>query len=183
MTNRERFEKEVLVHMPAAYHLAWLLLRSRAEAEDAVQDAFLRAFRAFDQCQGLPKPWLLAIVRNVSYRRIQDRRRRDNVVSIDEVLGQDASPHASQLTSSDCTPEQSAVLNSELALLERAMQALPPVFREVLALREVEGLSYREIADVIGAPVGTVMSRLSRARDDVRSAMLRLSEEDDANAV
>ena len=183
MTNRERFEKEVLVHMPAAYNLAWLLLRSRAEAEDVVQDTFLRAFRAFDQLQGAAKPWLLAIVRNVSYRRIQDRRRRGNVVSIDEVLGEEASPHMSQLASQDCTPEQSVLLSSELALLERAMQALPPVFREVLSLREVEGLSYREIADVIGAPVGTVMSRLSRAREDVRAAMLRLSEEDDANAM
>lgn len=184
MTDRERFEQEVLVHLPAAYHLAWLLLRCRSEAEDAVQDACLRAYRACGQLKGAAaKPWLLAIVRNVSYRRIQDRRRSGNVVSIDEALGHAAAPHGKHLASAESSPEEAAVIASELALLDRALLTLPPVYREVLALREVEGLSYREIAEVIGAPVGTVMSRLSRAREDVRAAMLRLSNAGDANAL
>ena len=182
LNDRARFERDVLVHLPAAHHLARVLLRVPADAEDAVQDACLRAYRAYHQLAGdSPKPWLLAIVRNVCYRRLQDRRRFGNVVSLDEVLG--GGGHDPALTAPGHTPEQAAVHAAETAGLAAAIAGLPPVFREVIVLRELEEMSYREIADVIGAPIGTVMSRLSRAREELRQRLTRTLDEDDSHAM
>ncbi|MBS0241272.1 MAG: sigma-70 family RNA polymerase sigma factor [Proteobacteria bacterium] len=184
--DRVTFEREVLAHLPAAYNVALLLLRARMDAEDAVQDATVRAYRAFHQFKGgSPKPWLLAIVRNVCFRRLQERRRVRNVVSIDEALlgGPENSVRESALTASEPSPEQAAVSASDTTLLRRALDGLPPIFREVIVLRELEELSYGEIADVIGAPIGTVMSRLARAREQLRAAVGQLMNEDDRNAV
>jgi RNA polymerase sigma-70 factor, ECF subfamily len=182
---RSRFQQLAMAHMDAAYRLAFALLRSRADAEDAVQDAYLRAYRALHQLKGADiKPWLLTIVRNVCYRRLQERRGTSNVISLDEALvprsGVAADP---ALTSSLPSPEQAAVNASEQALLTEAIGALSPAYREVIVLRELEELSYREIADIIGAPVGTVMSRLSRARSDLRAHMTRLMDRNDSHAV
>lgn len=186
MSQQETFESKAMAHMDAAFNLALCLLRSRADAEDATHDAFLRAFRAKHQLQGEDvKPWLLTIVRNVCYRRLQDRRRLGNVVSIDEMLGSRAGTGAVEtaLSTPAPSPEQRAIAASDHDLLARALAELPPVFREVIVLREIEGLSYRAIADVIGAPVGTVMSRLSRARLQLRAALGAMMEHDDKDAM
>jgi RNA polymerase sigma-70 factor (ECF subfamily) len=186
MTDRLRFERDVLVHMPAAYNLAYLLLRARAEAEDAVQDAVVRAFRAFHQLEGqAAKPWLLAIVRNVCYRRMQERRRHGNVISLDEAMtpGSLGRSDEAALTATGPSPEQASMLNSDRSLLSKAIESLPPVFREVIVMREFEELAYQEIANVIGAPIGTVMSRLSRAREELRARVTRLMNEEDGNAL
>ncbi len=182
---RARFEQLAIVHMDAAYRLAFAILRARPDAEDAVQDAYLRAYRALHQLEGTDiKPWLLTIVRNVCYRRLQQRRGAGNVISLDEVMeSRSAVATDPGLTSHLPSPEQAAVSTSEQALLAEAIGALTPVFREVIVLRELEELSYREIADIIGAPVGTVMSRLARARADLRTRMLRLMDRDDCHAV
>lgn len=177
--DRASFERELLVHLPAAYGLAFLLLRARADAEDAVQDASIRAFRAHGQLEGEVKPWLLAIVRNVCYRRLQERRHATNVISIDEALVAPGAGDIEALRAGERSPEEAAVLTSERTMLAAALARLPPVFREVIVLREIEDLSYREIADVIGAPIGTVMSRLSRGREELRLAMTRLLDEAD----
>ena len=182
MKDRAKFERQALIHMDAAYNVARWLLQTPADAEDAVQDAYLRAYRAFDQCQGQDaKPWLLTIVRNVCYRRLQERRRGGNVISLDEALGPNLP--VADIASRAPSPEQSAIGSSDQSLLSEAIASLPPVFREVLVLREIEELSYREIADVTGAPVGTVMSRLSRARAELRTRVARLMERDDSNAL
>jgi RNA polymerase sigma-70 factor, ECF subfamily len=186
MTERAKFEAVALVHLDASYNLAFALLRRRADAEDAVQDAYLRALRAFHQLEGTDiKPWLLTIVRNVCYRRLQERRRAGNVISMDEALGPrpGASALQAELTSGQLSPEQAAISSSNQALVTEAIAALPPVFREVIVLREIEDMSYREIADVIGAPVGTVMSRLSRARTELRAILSRTIDRDDSNAL
>jgi RNA polymerase sigma factor (sigma-70 family) len=185
MTDRAAFEQTALVHMDAAYNLAFWLLRDRADADDAVQDAYLRAFRAFHQLAGASvKPWLLTIVRNVCYRRLQDRSRMGNVISFDEAIGpRPGGRGKTEFASAARSPEQEAVIASDQVLLTQAIEALAPIYREVIALREIEDLSYREIADVIGAPVGTVMSRLSRARLELRGRVAKLMELDDSDAL
>jgi RNA polymerase sigma-70 factor, ECF subfamily len=173
-----------VAHMAAAYNLAFCLLRSRADAEDAVQDAYLRAYRAYHQLQGgSVKPWLLTIIRNVCYRRLQERRRTGNVVSLDEALDNRTGSIAieAHLAAPQISPEQAAIQASDTALLAAALDKLPPAFREVIVLREIEELSYQDIADVIGAPIGTVMSRLSRARAELRTLLTRMMERNERN--
>ena len=173
----------MLVHMPAAFNLALLLLRSHADAEDALQDAVVRAWRAYHQLRDeAAKPWLLAIVRNVSFRRLHDRRRGGNVISLDEALLV-GSPNEYWMMEPQRSPEDAAVMASDRALLMRALNALPIQSREILVLREIEELSYAAIAEIIGAPAGTVMSRLSRARDSLREALRQLLKEGDSHAV
>lgn len=152
----DRFEAVILPHLDAAYTLARYLLRDEHDAQDAVQDAALRAFRHFDGYRGGdPRAWLLAIVRNCC-RRSQRRRAGRRWVSFSDL---DAPPiHAAQET------DAAAVEASNRAAVERLVAALPVEFREVLVLRELQGLSYAQISAVVGVPVGTVMSRLSRAR-------------------
>jgi RNA polymerase sigma-70 factor, ECF subfamily len=182
---RARFETLALPHLRSAYTLALHLMRSSADAEDAVQDAYMRAYRALHQLEGADiKPWLLTIVRNVCYRRLQERRRGGNVISLDEALGPRpvAAARPSDFASKDPNPEQAAISASDHAMLREAIGALPPVFREVIVLRELEELSYREIANIIGAPVGTVMSRLSRARVELRQVLTKLMNNDGSDA-
>jgi len=184
MTKRSKFETDAMAHMDAAYNLAFCLLRARADAEDAVQDGYLRAFRAYHQLQGASmKPWLLTIIRNVCYRRLQERRRAGNVVSLDEALSSrsGAASIEANLASTQISPEHAAIRSSDQTILATALDNLPPAFHEVIVLREIEELTYQEIADVIGAPVGTVMSRLSRARAELRALLTRMMERNDSN--
>lgn len=150
---RRRFEQLVLPHFDAAYNLArWL---AGSEADDVVQDAMLRAFRAFDGLRGADaRPWLLAIVRNCHYTAVSKRVRR-KIVPL---------PEGDELATDAPDPEASAIEAGEARRLNRAIQGLPDEFREALVLREMENMSYRQIAEVTGAPMGTVMSRLARAR-------------------
>ena len=153
----ERFERVVLPHLDDAYTLARYLLRDEHDAQDVVQDAVLRALRHFaGYREGDARAWLLAIVRNCCHTW----QRRHRVDRIGLSLGDEVDAVASDAAGTDAA----AIQRSERALLERAVSALPPEFREVIVLREVQDLSYREISDVVGVPIGTVMSRLARAR-------------------
>jgi RNA polymerase sigma-70 factor (ECF subfamily) len=156
---RRRFEQLVLPHLDAAYNLArWL---AASEADDVVQDAMLRAFRAFDGFRGADaRPWLLAIVRNCHYTAASRRARRKSVPL----------PEGDELATDAPSPETSAIEADEARRLNQAIQALPDEFREALVLREMENMSYRQIAEVTGAPMGTVMSRLARGRALLRES-------------
>ena len=163
----ERFEAIVLPHLDAAYTLARYLTRNDHDAEDVVQDAYLRALKYFGGFRGeeggSARAWLLAIVRNTAYT--WRRRHRTDALGtpFDEELHSDAI--------ADEHPEASLLNGAVAESLGRALDRLPPEFREVVVLRELQGLSYKEISDVAGVPVGTVMSRLSRARRRLQDAL------------
>lgn len=156
---RTRFEALVLPHLDAAHRLARWLCRSPVDADDVVQEAFVRAYRGFD---GLRSPdaraWLLAIVRNCHLSALADRRRRayEPLSEEHEALPEHATPLPD--------PERSSIERDERRLLAQLIATLPEEQREVLLLREMEDMSYREIAAVAQVPIGTVMSRLARAR-------------------
>ena len=158
------FECDVLPHLDAAYNLARWLLRSEQDTQDAVQEAVLRALRFFAGLRSRnARPWLMRIVRNICYTRLQDTRRLQDVVEFDEDL---------ILPDWHAPNPESAVLQEESgALVRKAMTELPTNLREVLILRELEGMSYREIAEITGVPIGTVMSSLSRARGRLRQRL------------
>jgi len=169
------FEQLAIPHMDAAFTLAHWLVRSRPDAEDIVQDAYLRAYRGYDGFAGDNiKPWLLAIVRNVAYRRLSDRTRASNVIAFDDAFRTDpgGEPGEARIASDDPDPEQLLIRDGERACVLSALEALPPNLREVLVLRELEELSYRDIASIIAAPIGTVMSRIARGREQLREVLL-----------
>jgi len=153
----ERFAALALPHLDAAYNLARWLMRNESDACDVVQDSYLRAFRAFDGLRGeVIRPWLLAIVRNTCLTGLARSRARSGEVSyVEEEHGQ-PDRHAD--------PEFIAIRAQERPRLEAALRRWPVEFREVIVLRELQELSYGEIAQVLAVPTGTVMSRLSRAR-------------------
>jgi RNA polymerase sigma-70 factor, ECF subfamily len=170
--------------MEAAFNLAFWLVRSRADAEDIVQEAYLRAFRAFDGFRGGDmRPWLLAIVRNTAYRWLSNRRRSGTVISLEEAFAEGGGQSVDEIASDEPTAEERLIGAAERDYVLRALAELPPAFREVLVLREIEGLAYREIAEVTGVPVGTVMSRLSRGRGELRKVLTRLMGKDEPNAM
>ncbi len=166
---RARFEALVLPHLDAAYRFArWL---SAAEADDVVQEAFLRAFRAFDDLRGGDvKAWLFTIVRNCHADALRQQQRRGGVPLAGSPLPLEAA------ASGGADPESESIALDEAAALERLISALPPEHREVLLLREMEDMSYREIAAVTQVPIGTVMSRLARARAALKSQWQREAE-------
>jgi len=169
---RRRFEALMMGHLDAAYNLARWLTGNREDAQDAVQEAYLRAYRYFGGFDAaLGRPWLLAIVRNACFSLIEQRRIAGGHEAFDEGLHGGGALASAELERAMPGPEQAAVARSENARLERAIAALPPEFREVLVLRELEGLSYKDIAHVADIPMGTVMSRLSRARQMLSSAL------------
>jgi RNA polymerase sigma-70 factor (ECF subfamily) len=160
----------MLPSMPAAYRLAYAIVRNSEDAADVVQDAYLSAYDAFDQYRGGgerhgAKAWLLAIVRNTALRSLRVRARHANVIPFDPGV------HGAEAVSREPSPESIAAQRGECARVQRAMDTLPAAYREVILLREVEGLSYREIGAVIAVPAGTVMSRLHRAREQLRAAL------------
>src|SRR5262245_31206693 len=186
MRQRTAFERLALPHMAAAYNLAYWLTRNRADAEDVVQDAYVRALRAFASFRGDDiKPWLLTIVRNVAYRSLSTRLRSHNVISMHEAVAarEDDSRAWETIAAEEPSAETLLIRGQEQDLLRVALAALPPAFREVLVLREIEEMSYGEIAAVIGSPMGTVMSRLSRARRDLKAKITALTDKDDRNAM
>ena len=159
----ETFEEAVLPHLDAGYRLARWLLRNDEDADDVVQEASLRAFRYFRTfVGGDSRAWFLTIVRN-SCSSWQRRRLTTLTDPFDE------EDHLSVRSDSD--PEALLLQADDATLVARAMRKLPDRLHQVLALREFHGLSYRELAEVIGTPVGTVMSRLSRAREALRIAL------------
>lgn len=151
------FEQALLPHLDAAYNLARWLTRDAQDAEDVVQEAYLRALRFFGGFRGGDaRPWLLAIVRNASHDWLRQRGALDATTPFDEEI------HTGERTSE--TPETLLLQRADRGTVQRALAALPVRLREVIVLRELEGLSYRQIAEIVGVPVGTVMSRLARAR-------------------
>jgi len=164
MTDRQaRFQSEVLPHLDDAMNLACWLCGNRADAEDIVQDAFLRAFKYFDRFQGgNARPWLLAIVRNACFSWLERNRSKKLVFVADARL--EAEAEASRQGDATPSPESALQQRQDADALNQAVAALPEEFREALILREIQGLSYKEIAAVIDVPIGTVMSRLARAR-------------------
>ncbi|HEY7549787.1 MAG TPA: sigma-70 family RNA polymerase sigma factor [Hyphomicrobiaceae bacterium] len=185
MTERAQFERLALAHMPAAYNLAFWLLRSRPDAEDAVQDAYLRAWRSFAGFRGGDiRPWLLQIVRNVAYRRLGDRARATNVIPFDAAVSDRVGGEAALQVAAEGPSAEEALLGAgEQAMVRTALAELAPIFREVVVLREIEALSYREIARLTGVPIGTVMSRLARARAELRRTLARMMKKDESDAV
>lgn len=166
------FEPTMPPHLDAAYNLARWLLRHPQDAEDAVQDAFLRAHRSFGQFRGGDgRAWLLTIVRNVCYSRLRQTRSGAAPEPFDDEMHSTAQDHPA---------ETNAVAWREThgALLQAALEKLPPEFREVIVLHELEGLAYREIAVVADLPLGTVMSRLARARRKLEAAVRSLTGKD-----
>src|ERR1700688_4491914 len=160
----ERFEQVVLPHLDAAYNLARWLIRSPADAEDVVQEAFLRALRFFDGFRGGDsRAWLLKIVRNTCYSWVKKNRPTELSGEFDETV------HSCESPREDAEAKLVSRANSEH--VRKALGALPIAFREVLVLREIEELSYKEISDVTGVPMGTVMSSLSRARQRLREEL------------
>ena len=157
---RERFEMLALPHLDAAYNLARWLSRSKTDADDIVQEAMLRAFQAFNSLKSHDaKPWLLTIVRNCARTQGSRRARR----AFDD-LGPDHESLESATTETPADPEIATIQSDHGRRLRTAIAGLPVEFRETLILREMEDLSYREIATVTQVPIGTVMSRLARAR-------------------
>lgn len=159
----ENFEEVVLPHLDAAYRLARWLVRNEHDAEDVVQEASLRALRYFRTFTGgNGRAWFLRIVRNTCWSW-RGQTLQSSMDPFDETL------HSGDQLPSD--PETLALRTDAAASIERAIGSLPDRFRELLVLRELEGLSYRELADVLGIPIGTVMSGLSRARQAARVAL------------
>jgi len=159
------FEQAVLPHLDAAYNLARWLTRNERDAEDVVQESYLRAFRFFAGFRGGDaRAWLMRIVRNTCYTWLHANRPLQEATEFDENL---CSPH-----SRNPNPEEAALRNDRGAVVRKALETLPANFREVLILRELEGLSYKEIAEITGMPAGTVMSSLSRARDRLRQVLM-----------
>ncbi|AME25626.1 MULTISPECIES: RNA polymerase sigma factor [Burkholderiaceae] len=166
-----RFDQVMLPHLDAAYNLARWLSGSATEADDVVQEAFLRAFRFFDGYTGdNPRAWLLAIVRNTWFTEWRKHHHQADSTPYDDSLQVDEQlPGWSDESGDD--PEKMAVRQDETDLVHRALAMLPVEFREVIVLRELEDMSYKDVAQVAGIPIGTVMSRLSRARRLLCSAV------------
>jgi RNA polymerase sigma factor (sigma-70 family) len=156
-----RFEEQISPHLKSAYNLAKWLTRSHEDAEDIVQEAFLRAFSAFETFRGEDaKPWLLTIVRNASLTLLKRNRNMGATLAFEETMVDPSERSAD--------PEEILLISCDQEQVRQALEQLPTDFREVVVLREMEGLSYKEISATIGVPVGTVMSRLSRGRDWLR---------------
>jgi len=165
MVSRSRFEEVVLQHRSSAFNLAYWILQSREDAEDAVQDAYVRAFRAFDTFAGADaRAWLLAIVRNVAYSFLDARKRSRNLITLSKELSLGDGVDA---VSQEPSPEACVIVQEGRQLLLDALTRLSPAHRDILVLREMEGLSYAEISQITGSAIGTVMSRLSRARAEL----------------
>jgi RNA polymerase sigma-70 factor (ECF subfamily) len=162
-----RFDQAILPHLDAAYNLARWLTRNEHDAEDVVQEASLRAYQFFGRFHGGDgRAWLLAIVRNTCYTWLDRNRARLPITSFDE------EKHSGAATAAP--PEAPLQQQEDRELLGQALAELPPEFREVIVLRELEGLSYKEIAAVTGSPIGTVMSRLARARERLEQSLGKL---------
>jgi RNA polymerase sigma-70 factor (ECF subfamily) len=152
-----RFEAIVMPHVPSAYNLARWLTRSDTDAQDVVQEAVLRAWKFFSGYRGGDgRSWLLAIVRNCCATWWERNRMAQSSTPFDE------EQHA--VSEEAASPESLAAVRIDLGRLRSVLEELPPHLREVVVLREQEGFSYKEIASIVGAPIGTVMSRLARAR-------------------
>jgi RNA polymerase sigma-70 factor (ECF subfamily) len=164
------FEQVVLPHLDAAYNLARWLVRNTHDAEDIVQEAYLRAFKFFGGYQGGDsRAWVLKIVRNTSYTFLEKNRPADLSEEFDEKVHTD--------TAEQPGAEAALLQSADSRMVREALDELPVNFREVLVLRELEGMSYKEIAEVMGTPIGTVMSGLARGRAQLRDRLMSVRPE------
>jgi RNA polymerase sigma factor (sigma-70 family) len=170
---KQDFEQQMLPHMDAAFNFARYLMRNGEDAEDAVQDAFLRAYQAFATYKGgSQKAWLMTIVRNVCLTKIKQRAQPGKVVMLDQVMEEAEQASATVVPASLCSrPDAELLAKIERAQVQTALKRLPQNLREIVVLREFEDLSYQEISEVVGVPAGTVMSRLSRARERLKALL------------
>lgn len=169
-----RFEQLVIPHLDAAFNLARWILRGRADAEDATQEAMLRAYRFFGGFHGTDaRAWLLQIVRNTCFTWLDKNRHAERQSEFVEESHPDASS----------SPESLAIRTSERERLTKALEALQPRYREMIVLRELQGCSYKEIAAITSMPIGSVMSALSRAREQLQIALVGRPREEAARDV
>jgi RNA polymerase sigma-70 factor (ECF subfamily) len=175
-----RFRETMIPHLDAAYNLARFLCRDPDAAQDVVQEAYLRAYRSFAGYRGGgDRAWILAIVRNCHRDWWAQAKQRaiteplEGTSHISDAEGEGGLLQHRDMPAQENTPEQDAIDRSEAAAVRRHLDTLPESFREVLVLRELEDLSYREIADITATPIGTVMSRLARARSLFRASWER----------
>jgi RNA polymerase sigma-70 factor (ECF subfamily) len=172
MTRLARFQRSVLPHLDAAYNLARWLTRNDHDAEDVVQEAFVRALRYFDSLrQDDSRAWLLAIVRNTCYTWLEKNRPADMVAIDDEGLLSADAESLGHAAPGESNPEVIVLQSAQKKLVNQALEELPVAYREVLVMRELEDLSYKEIAQAAGVPIGTVMSRLARGRELLRKTI------------
>ena len=163
--NQPDFEQVFLPHLDAAYNLARWLLRNDQDAEDAVQETYMRAHKAFTRFRGgNGKAWLMTILRNVCYTMIKKMRSHETPEPFDEEI------HQSMGSATETQEAFRQKANAES--LKLALEKLPNEFREIIVLHDLEGLAYKEIAGVVGIPIGTVMSRLARARGRLRNEII-----------
>ena len=174
----DAFRQAILPHLDSAYNLARYLTRDAVLSEDVVQDAVLRAFRAFDQFRGSsPRAWLFAIVRNCSRTSMSGRGGPVSLVINESALCEDAAAQVGNQPDPGPTPEEEVFRKQDVDRVRLAVEAIPEPFREAVVLRDLEDLSYAEIAEATGAPVGTVMSRLSRGRAMLAKELLPPKDE------
>jgi RNA polymerase sigma factor (sigma-70 family) len=159
-----RFEEVALPHLAAAYNLARWLIHNQQDAEDVVQEAYLRAFKFFSGYYGGDsRSWILTIVRNTCYTWLQQNRALQVTDSIDDKLD--------EIEPDLADPEVLMLRSVDSQIVRQALGDLPVEFREVVVLREMEGLTYKEIADIVDVPIGTVMSRLARGRKRLQTLL------------
>ena len=171
LEKQERFETLVMPHLDAAYNLARWLTRNEHDAKDIVQEAFLRAYKFFDGFRGSnSRSWLLSIVRNATYSWLEKNRRQELTVMFDEEI------HGAENGVFD--PLTPKLMEGDQESIREAIEELPVEYRELTILRELEGLSYKELAEVAQVPIGTVMSRLSRARKHLYMRLTELFREE-----
>jgi len=169
----DEFRRQILPHLDAAYNLARYLTRDAVISEDVVQDSILRAFRSFDQFRGgSAKAWLLTIVRNCARTTQSGAAGRLSLVIHESSLGPDIASQIAQQPDPAPTPEEATQQQAEIGRVRAAIEAIPEPFREAVVLRDLEDMSYAEIAQTTGVPVGTVMSRLSRGRAMLAAELL-----------
>jgi RNA polymerase sigma factor (sigma-70 family) len=181
---RRRFELLALPHLDAAFNLARWLAGNTTDAEDVVQDAYMRAYRYFDAYHGGNfRVWLLTIVRNAFVTWVKENRSNRMVFLPETPVAETADAEETMWGSRPRDPEALLLASIDSQTLNRLMEQLPAEYREVLLLREVEDLAYKDIATVTGVPIGTVMSRLSRARLSLRKLWLQQAESENAHGV
>jgi RNA polymerase sigma factor (sigma-70 family) len=164
--DRTAFADYLSPHLDAAYNLARRIVTDPQDAADVLQDACIRAMRGFESYRGGGRAWLLTIVRNTAYNHLRDRKQIEEI-PLESV---------SELVSNSDTPEVQFIRAADAQELQDAIQELQTEYREVLVLREIDGMSYKEIAQIQSVPVGTVMSRLARARRQLRERFQRMED-------
>lgn len=175
----QEFRRLILPQLDGAYNLARYLTRDAVLSEDIVQDAVLRAFRSFAQYRGgSPRAWLFAIVRNCCRTAQAGRAGAVSLVISESSLSEDAAAQVAQQPDPGPSPEEEVFRKADVNRVRMAIEAIPEPFRETIVLRDLEDLSYAEIAEVTGVPVGTVMSRLSRARAMLAKELLPAAKAD-----